>query len=101
MTERPTSIPPHPLVGVGNASMRWDMIACCAAMLLPVAGLVFSGGSFAGLRENTSLFVPLTFCLVMHILMGRPCHGASARLREAVATEVEKRTPTELSRAAA
>lgn len=105
MIERPTTIPPHtPTRGNGPALMRWGMIACCTVMLLPVAGFFLSGGSLAGLAANASLFAPLVLCLgmhvVMHKVMGKSCHGAPAKRREAEATEAETLVPVEASRAA-
>ncbi|WP_245759339.1 DUF2933 domain-containing protein [Tranquillimonas alkanivorans] len=59
--------------------MKLGMMACCAIMLLPVAGFFASGGTLAGLWSNAAVFAPLVLCLgmhlVMHRMMGRSCHG--------------------------
>ena len=67
----------------GSSLMRWGMIACCAVMLLPVAGYVAAEGTPAGLAQNATVFLPLALCLGMHVVMhrfmGRSCHGAASK----------------------
>lgn len=58
--------------------MHYGMMACCAVMLLPVAGILIGGG---GLGGATGALAPLLLCLgahlVMHKMMGKSCHGAA------------------------
>ena len=59
--------------------MRYGMLFCCIAMMLPIAGYLLSGGTFGGLLDNLALVVPLVACvgmhLVLHRLTGKSCHG--------------------------
>lgn len=61
--------------------MQYGMMACCAVMLLPVAGFLLAGGTIGGLWGNALVFAPLLLCvgahLVMHKMMGKSCHGKS------------------------
>jgi len=58
--------------------MHYGMMACCAVMLLPVAGFFIAGGTVAGLWSNSAAFLPLLICVgahvVMHKMMGKSCH---------------------------
>lgn len=57
------------------------MMACCAVMLLPIAGFFLAGGTIAGLWSNSAAFMPLVLCvgahLVMHKMMGKSCQKSS------------------------
>ena len=59
--------------------MRYGVLVCCVAMMLPIAGYVLSGGTFGGLLDNLALVVPLLACVgthfVLHRLTGKSCHG--------------------------
>jgi hypothetical protein len=61
--------------------MHYGMMACCAIMLLPIAGYFVAGGTLGGLWSNSTAFLPLLLCVgahfVMHKMMGKTCHGAS------------------------
>ena len=67
--------------------MHWGMMACCAAMLLPIAGYFIGGGTLSGLGSNSLAFAPLVLCvgahLVMHKMMGKSCHSDDAAKPEA------------------
>ncbi len=58
--------------------MHWGMTACCALMLLPMAGYFIFGGTVYGLGSNALAFAPLVLCVgahfVMHKMMGKSCH---------------------------
>lgn len=60
--------------------MRYGMLVCCIAMMLPIAGYLLSGETFGGLLDNLGLVVPLIACVgmhfVLHRLTGKSCHGA-------------------------
>jgi len=67
-----------------NASskmMKYGMMACCAVMILPVAGFLIAGGTIAGLVTNASLFAPIALCVGAHVLMfkvmGKSCHSSA------------------------
>ncbi len=59
--------------------MRYGMLVCCVAMMLPIAGYLLSGGTFGGLLDNLALVVPLLACVgthfALHRLTGKSCHG--------------------------
>ena len=59
--------------------MRYGMLVCCVAMMLPIAGYLLSGGTFGGLLDNLALVVPLLACVgthfALHRLTGKACHG--------------------------
>ena len=59
--------------------MRYGMLVCCVAMMLPIAGYLLSGGTFGGLLDDLALVVPLFACVGMHFVLhrlpGRSCHG--------------------------
>lgn len=59
--------------------MRYGMLICCIAMMLPIAGYLLSGGTFGGLLDDLALVVPLVACVGMHFalhrLTGKSCHG--------------------------
>lgn len=59
--------------------MKYGMWACCAVMLLPVAGYFVAGGFSAGAGNSIAAFAPLLLCVgahfVMHRFMGKSCHG--------------------------
>lgn len=65
-----------------SALMKYAMWACCAVMLVPLAGYLLSGGTVTGLWQNVSVFAPLLLCVAVHLvlckmIMGKSCHGAS------------------------
>ena len=67
-----------------SALMKYAMWACCAVMVLPLAGYLVSGGTVSGLWQNVSVFAPLLLCVAVHLvlckmLMGKSCHRASDR----------------------
>ncbi|MDU8927358.1 DUF2933 domain-containing protein [Alisedimentitalea sp. MJ-SS2] len=61
--------------------MHYGMMACCAIMLMPIAGYFVAGGTLGGLWSNSAAFLPLLFCVgahfLMHKMMGKSCHRAS------------------------
>ena len=63
--------------------MHYGMMACCAVMLLPVAGFFLAGGTLAGMWGNAAAFAPLLLCvgahLVMFKVMGKSCHSTKAK----------------------
>ena len=63
--------------------VRYGMLVCCIAMMLPVAGYLLSGGTFGGLLDNLALAVPLLACVgthfALHRLTGKSCHGGHRR----------------------
>lgn len=65
--------------GFSPKPMHIAMMACCAVMLLPVAGYFLAGGGLSGLGGNLFVFAPLLLCLgahfFMHKVMGKSCHG--------------------------
>lgn len=81
----------------GFGLMHAGMAACCAIMLIPVAGFFVAGGTLAGLTSNLGVFAPIVLCLVVHgamfAVMGKSCHGD----KKATKT-VAKDTPLEPSR---
>ncbi|WP_306043916.1 DUF2933 domain-containing protein [Mameliella sp. MMSF_3455] len=76
----------HSGKGAGKL-MHWGMMACCAVMLLPIAGYFIGGGTLSGLGSNALTFAPLMLCvgahLVMHKMMGKSCHGHDTAKSEA------------------
>ena len=76
--------------------MRYGMMACCAVMLLPVAAFFVAGGSVSGHWANAGVFAPLALCvgahLIMHKLMGKPCHEDTDDEPEKVAVPVPAAT---------
>lgn len=85
----------------GFSLMHAGMAACCAVMLIPVAGFFVAGGTLAGLTNNLGVFAPIALCIGVHVamfaLMGRSCHGSS-KSKEASTDEAgvleEARIPT-------
>lgn len=73
--------------------MHYGMMACCAVMLLPIAGYLVAGGTLAGLWGNASAFAPLLLCvgahLVMHKAMGKSCHDKSSGAETAEGSPVK------------
>lgn len=73
--------------------MHYGMMACCAVMLLPIAGYFVAGGTLAGLWGNVAAFAPLVLCvgahLVIHKAMGKSCHNRST------AAETAENSPAE------
>lgn len=68
--------------GAGSTKlMHYGMMACCAIMLLPVAGYFVAGGTIGGVWGNAAAFLPLLLCVgahfVIHKVTGKSCHGAS------------------------
>ena len=65
----------------GHALMKYGMWACCAVMLLAVAGYFLAGDTDGGMTGKIAAFAPLLLCVgahfVMFKMMGRSCHGAS------------------------
>ena len=63
--------------------VRYGMLVCCIAMMLPIAGYLLSGGTFGGLLDNLALAVPLLACVgthfALHRLTGKSCHGGHRR----------------------
>ena len=64
--------------------MKYAMWACCAVMVLPLAGYLVSGGTVSGLWQNVSVFAPLLLCVAVHLvlckmIMGKSCHSAYDR----------------------
>lgn len=59
--------------------MRYGMLVCCIAMMLPIGGYLLSGATFGGLLDNLALVVPLVACVgthfALHRLTGKSCHG--------------------------
>lgn len=81
-----------------NRIMHWGMMACCAVMLLPIAGYFFAGGSILGAFNNIGAFAPLLLCvgahLVLHRFMGKSCHNEEKHVEEQselAKPEMEKR----------
>lgn len=64
----------------GFGLMHAGMAACCAIMLLPVAGFFIAGGTIAGLMGNLGVFAPIALCIGVHVamfaFMGKSCHGS-------------------------
>ena len=60
--------------------MKIGMWLCCAAMLVPIAGLVVASAAGGGWGQNLGAFAPVALCAGMHVamhrFMGRSCHGA-------------------------
>ncbi|UWP93906.1 DUF2933 domain-containing protein (plasmid) [Aliiroseovarius crassostreae] len=72
-------------IGSGQSKlMHYGMMACCAIMLLPIAGYFVAGGTLGGLWSNSTAFLPLLLCVgahfVMHKMMGKSCHGGSRKV---------------------
>ena len=85
--------------------MHYGMMACCAVMLLPVAGYFVAGGRVAGLLTNTGVFAPILLCVgahfVMHKMMGKSCHGQSedqAETQPVLVIEDKMQRPANASR---
>ena len=61
--------------------VRYGMLVCCLAMVLPIAGYLLSGGTFGGLLDHLALAVPLVACVgthfALHRLTGKSCHGGN------------------------
>jgi hypothetical protein len=73
--------------------VKYGMMACCAVMLVPVAGIVIAGGSISTLWANTSALAPIALCLGAHVLMfkvmAKSCHGSKDEKVQADVTDVE------------
>ncbi|NVK97824.1 DUF2933 domain-containing protein [Ruegeria pomeroyi] len=69
-----------PRAGGTSWLARWGMLACCVAMLAPLAILLIAGTSLTGLAGNLWILLPLAACLGLHVVMhrmtGRSCHTA-------------------------
>ena len=46
--------------------VRYGMLVCCIAMMLPIAGSLLSGGTVGGLLDTLALVVPLVACVGTH-----------------------------------
>lgn len=70
---------PGGLAAKRSLFMRYGMLVCCIAMMLPVASYLLRGGTLGGLFDNLALVVPLVACVgmhfVLHRLTGKSCHG--------------------------
>lgn len=82
--------------------MHYGMMACCAVMLVPVAGFFIAGGTLAGFWQSAGAFAPLLLCvgahLVMHKMMGKSCHSdADEQETPAQARPVQAKVPLRLS----
>ena len=64
----------------GAGLLHMGMIACCAVMLLPIAGFFLAGGTLTGLTSNLSVLGPIVLCIGVHVAMfvvlGKSCHSA-------------------------
>ncbi|SMX49733.1 DUF2933 domain-containing protein [Maliponia aquimaris] len=73
--------------------MHYGMMACCALMLLPIAGYFVAGGTLSGLWGNAAAFAPLLLCvgahLVMHKAVGKSCHSRRTATETAEDSTVE------------
>lgn len=71
--------------------MKYGMWACCAVMLLPVAGYFAAGGFSAGAGNSIAAFAPLLLCVgahfVMHRFMGKSCHQTTAKDKDTATAE--------------
>lgn len=67
--------------GSSSKLMHWGMMACCAVMLVPVAGFFLAGGTITGLWSNLGVLAPVILCLAAHglmfLVMGKSCHSSS------------------------
>ena len=80
-----------------SALMKYAMWACCAVMVLPLAGYLVSGGTVSGLWQNVWVFAPLLLCVAVHLvlckmIMGKSCHSASDRKGANATANVETRS---------
>lgn len=70
----------------GFGFMHAGMAACCAIMLVPVAGFFIAGGTVAGLGGNLLVFAPIALCIGVHVamfaMMGKSCHGTPKNTAE-------------------
>ncbi len=78
--------------GHGGKLAKYGMWACCAIMLIPVAGFFLAGGAGAGMSQTLTAFAPLILCvgahLVMHKMMGKSCHGGDQAKTTPESTDV-------------
>ncbi len=74
-----------------NRLMHFGMLACCAIMLLPLAGLLAAGATLGDLWSNVGVFLPLLLCvgghLFIHRVMGRSCHETPAAQNDEMRAE--------------
>jgi hypothetical protein len=72
------AVNPNPNKSSHTKLMHYGMMACCAVMLLSIAGYIVTGGTIEGWLSNSAIFLPLLFCLgahvVMHKVMGKSYH---------------------------
>lgn len=63
---------------------KWAMWACCAVMLLPLAGYLIVAQSSVTTAGLFNAVIPLGLCLGMHVamhkMMGKSCHGKTAEI---------------------
>ena len=68
-----------------NALMKYGMWVCCAAMLLPVVGLLVVSDADNGVTQRIAIFIPILLCIAAHLVMfktmGKSCHGNSDDIR--------------------
>lgn len=73
--------------------VRWGMLLCCLAIVVPVAIVMIFGTGLTGLSSNLWVVLPLVACLsihfVMHRITGRSCHTSDPDGQEN-ATETPK-----------
>ena len=59
--------------------MKYGMMACCAVMLVPVAGILLAGGAFGVSGGGLLILAPLALCVGAHFFMHR---GTGKTFRE-------------------
>lgn len=66
--------------------VRWGMLLCCLAIVVPVAIVMIFGTGLTALSGNLWIALPLVACLsihfVMHRITGRSCHTSDPDCQE-------------------
>jgi hypothetical protein len=85
--------------------MNLGMMACCAVMLVPVAGFFLAGGTITGIASTATAFAPLLLCLAVHgvmfLFMGKSCHGKADEAEAPAGREAATDIPAVAKRPAA
>ena len=92
MKEKQTADAPQAATPVtGGKIMKWGMMACCIAMITPIALYLIAGGTVGGLSDSLGLFAPLILCLgahfFMHKAMEKSCHSNKSESERPKATD--------------